>query len=170
MISVVSISTNIKEKKEQEAYQAQLEAERQAYQEMTAASRDNITPYVEYVGKYYKAGSKISLPSDLYKNMENVEFLGMKGSIDYGTTATSRDQNYYVRYCSWKSFEGFSEEEFQEIAKDLEAYFGCSPKVDSRDYTKGHTYRYFWFDSETELCVSYGHDLFMYLPDGSIEI
>lgn len=145
-------------------------SEKEVYQEMIVASRNNIDPYLEYVGKHYEAGSKISLPSDLYNNIENVEFMGMRGEIDYGTSATTKNQDYYVRYCSWTSLEGFSEEEFQEIAKDLENFFGNSPDIDGRNYKDGHTYRYFWTDPETKLCVSYGHGLFMYHSDGSIEI
>ena len=96
--------------------------------------------------------------------------MGMKGKIEYGTTATSNKQDYYVRYCSWTSFDWFSEEEFQALAEDLNNYFGYEADADPREYSSGNTYRYFWIDLDNDLYVPYGHGLFMYNDDGSIEI
>lgn len=170
----VRIITEIKEEK---AYQAQLEdkrrereerkeAERQAYEDLIEESKENIAPYLKYIGEDIPEGETIKIPSDLRDNLDNVEFMGLRGEIQYGKSRNGS----VVKYCSWTSVEGFSEEEFQEFSTKLTDYFGSDPEIDSRDYSKGHTYRYFWVDSDNGLCVSFGHNLFSYSPDGSIEI
>ena len=171
VLGALTLIGKYNEEKERQAYQTQLEAEQQAYQDMIEKSKENIVPYLKYIGEHYEAGEKISLPSDLYNNIEDVEFMGMRGKIEFGTTATSKKDDYYVRYCSWESFDGFSEEEFQSIAEDLNNYFGCEADVDSRHYYSGsHTHRYYWTDPHSGFHTTYGHGLFMYHTDGSIEI
>lgn len=170
LVGIVSIFANLKEQREQAAYQAQLEAEQQAYQALIEESKSNILPYLEYIGKRYEAGEKVSLPSDLYESIDNVEFMGLKGSIKYGTTAISKKDDYSVRYCSWTSIDGFSEEEFQAFVNTLNDYFGYEADADSRNYSTGHTHRYYWLDTYSGFFATYGHGLFMYHADGNIEI
>lgn len=164
-IAATAVIKTDKAKKEK-AYQEQLEAERQAYIALIEESKGNIAPYLEYIGQRIEKGENIKLSSELYENMDNVEFMGLRGEISYGKEKNGNK----IKYCSWSSFDGFSEEEFQAFSNELKNYFGYEAKIDSRDYTKGHTYRYYWVDPDNGLCVSFGHDLFMYMPEGSIEI
>ena len=131
-------------------------------------SRDSITPYLEYIGTSLSHDEKLSLPSELYNSMDNVAFMGMQGRITYGFKKLSTKK--YVNYCSWSSIEEVSESEFQKMSEWLEQYFDGEARTEFMEYSKGTTYRYFWEDTQTELCVSYGHDLFQYNPNGNVEI
>ena len=146
------------------------ENEKEKHRSMIADSRRNIAPYLEYIGSFYETGEKISLPSDLYDNMRKVEFMGLVGEVEFGTETISASDEYYIRYCSWTSFEGYSEEDFQTFAEKLNDYFGYEAVVRSKDYADGHTYRYFWSDLDNDFCVSCGHGLFAYHSNGSIVI
>lgn len=145
---------------------------------LLSESRENINPYLEYVGSYTDRSCSIQLPSNLYNNLKSIEFMGVKGEIDYGTVYVKKEDPLtfgemtvkYVKYCSWSSQKGFSEEDYQEFANKLNDYFRAEARTKSRQYVNGNTYWYYWEDSDTGLSVSFGHNLFGYSPNGNVEI
>lgn len=127
-------------------------------------SRNNITPYLSYIGTIIPSGESLKLEKKLYENMDNVEFMGMKGGISY------KSIDDYISSCTWTSFDFYSENEYREIAESLSIYFNAEPDADPMSYGSGNTYRYYWSDSDNGFIVSYAHGFFAYDPNGNIEI
>ena len=103
--------------------------------------------------------------------------MGFKGKIEYGAVYTKQEHPLLgeatvkqVKYCLWRSKQGFSDEEYQEIANKLNVYFGAEARTKCLQYFNGTTYWYYWEDPDNGLSVSLGHSLYGYSPDGCIEI
>lgn len=135
-------------------------------------SKENISPYLECIGNYYDENEKILLSGIAYENYKNknVDFMGIRGEIEFETKDTIRKDGYFVIGCSWISWQSFTEDEFRSFANELNTYFDSQAEIDSRDYVSGHTYRYYWVDPTNDYYVTYGHGLFAYHADGTIEI
>lgn len=139
----------IAEIREEKAYQAQLEAERQAYQTMLEESRKNIAPYLEVIPcRPDEETGKILLPSELYENIDNIEFLGLKGSI-----AFQKDEYGVIDTVYWRSHDFFTFDEHQEFVPLLNDFFGTEAVMGHYligQWTQKH---YYWEDDSIPTVV-----------------
>lgn len=127
-------------------------------------TKANITPYLEYIGKYVPDDEYLDIDDDLYKKREEVFFMGMKGTIQFYT------EDNYVYKCTWDSDEEFREEDDQKKIDDLYVYFGGEPTYDTSNYHIGDTYFYYWTDPNNNFSVICSRDFFEYGSPGSLEI
>lgn len=127
-------------------------------------SYNAISPYLDYVGTPHTEGESIKLTQSEYDNLDNVEFMDMRGEITFYT------KDGYISSCSWTSFNYYSENEYQAIADDLCEYFGMYADVDKKSYSTGNTYHYHWTDPYYGFDVTMAHGFFPYDPEGDIEI
>lgn len=133
-------------------------------QDKCLKSYNSISPYLHYIGTPHTKGESIKLTQSEYDNLDNVEFMGMRGIITFYT------RDGYISSCTWTSFNYYSENEYQTIANDLCVYFGTYTKVDKKSYSKGNTYHYHWADPYYGFDVTMAHGFSPYDPEGDIEI
>lgn len=127
-------------------------------------TKDNITPYLDYIGKYVPDDEYLDIDDDLYKKKDEVFFMGMKGFINFYT------EDNYVYKCTWDSDEEFREEDYQKKIDDLYVYFGEEPTYDTSSYHTGDTYFYYWTDPNNNFSVTCSRDFFGYDSPGRLEI
>lgn len=127
-------------------------------------TKDNITPYLDYIGTYVSDGEYLDVDDDLYKNRDEVFFMGMKGYVQFYT------EDNYVYKCTWDSDEEFREEDYQNKIDDLYVYFGEEPTYYASSYHTGDTYFYYWTDPNNDFSVTCSRDFFAYDSPGSLEI
>lgn len=127
-------------------------------------TKDNIMPYLDYIGAYVPDGEYLDIGDDLYKKKDEVFFMGMKGFINFYT------EDNYVYKCTWDSDEEFREEDYQKKINDLYVYFGEAPTYDTSSYHTGDTYFYYWTDPNNNFSVTCSRDFFGYDSPGRIEI
>lgn len=127
-------------------------------------TKDNITPYLDCIGKYVPDDEYLDIDDDLYKKKDEVFFMGMKGFINFYT------EDNYVYKCTWDSDEEFREEDYQKKIDDLYVYFGEEPTYDTSSYHIGDTYFYYWTDPNNNFSVTCSRDFFGYDSPGRLEI
>lgn len=127
-------------------------------------TKDNITPYLDYIGTYVPDGEYLDVDDDLYENRDEVFFMGMKGYVQFYT------EDNYVYKCTWDSDEEFREEDYQNKIDDLYVYFGEEPTYYASSYHTGDTYFYYWTDPNNDFSVTCSRDFFAYDSPGSLEI
>lgn len=127
-------------------------------------TKANITPYLDYIGKYVPDGEDLDIDDNLYKKRHEVFFMGMKGTVQFYT------EDNYVYKCTWDSDEEFREEDYQEKIGVLYTYFGGEPTYDTSTYHTGDTYFYYWTDLNNNFSVTCSRDFFGYDSPGSLEI
>lgn len=127
-------------------------------------TKDNITPYLDYIGKYAPDGEYLDIDDDLNEKKEDVFFMGMKGRI----TFIAKDN--YINKCTWKSDEEFTEEDYQKKIDDLYVYFGEKPTYTTLSYNANNTYIYYWTDANNGFSVTCSRDFFGYYSPGYLEI
>ena len=127
-------------------------------------TKANITPYLDYIGKYVPDDESLDIDDDLYKKKNEVFFMGMKGYINFYT------EDNYVYKCTWDSDEEFREDDYQKKIDDLYVYFGEEPTYTTSTYHTGDTYFYYWTDPNNNFSVTCSRDFFMYDSPGSLEI
>ena len=127
-------------------------------------TKNNITPYLDYIGKYVPDDEYLDIDDDLYKKKDEVFFMGMKGFVNFYT------EDNYVYKCTWDSDEEFREEEYQKKIDDLYVYFGEEPTYTTSTYHTGDTYFYYWTDPNNNFSVTCSRDFFAYGSPGRLEI
>lgn len=128
-------------------------------------SYEAISPYLDYVGNPHPDEDEaITLTQEEYENMDNVEFMGMRGEMSFQL------RDGYIFSCTWTSFDFCSEDEYREFAEGLYLYFENDPSIEAKSYGNGNTYHYFWVDPYYGFTVTMAHGFFPYDPDGKIEI
>lgn len=126
---------------------------------------DAISPYLNYVGNPHPDEDEaITLTKEEYDNIDNVEFMGMRGEMSF------KLRDGYISSCTWTSFDFCSEEEYREFAEDLHIYFDADPSVEAKSFGNGNTYRYSWIDPYFGFSVNMAHGFSPHDPDGKIEI
>lgn len=147
VLAITSVN-KIDEIKKEKAYQAEVEAKRQAYQNMLVESRNNITPYLELIPYIPDDTGKITLSSELYNNLDNVEFLGLNGSISF-----SKNDYGVFDTVSWRSHDFFTFDEHQEFVSLLNDYFGATAKLDHYLIGQWTQKDYYWEDDSVPTVV-----------------
>ena len=127
-------------------------------------TKANITPYLDYIGKYVPDGEDLEIDDALNQKKKEVFFMGMEGRITFDV------ENNYVYECTWKSDEEFTEEDYQKKIDDLYIYFGEEPTYTTLGYNTGDTYIYYWTDPNNDFSVTCSRDFFMYGSTGYLEI
>lgn len=127
-------------------------------------TKDNITPYLDYIGKYAPDGEYIEIDEALKEKRRNVSFMGMDGHISFDI------EDNYIYECSWESNDEFSEEEYQSKIDDLYLYFGEEPTYWIDSYHTGDTYFYYWTDPNNGFSVTCFRHFVMYDSAGYLKI
>lgn len=127
-------------------------------------TKENITPYLEYIGEYVPNGEYLDVGDELHEKKSNINFMGMNGHISYDV------KENYVYECRWVSDEDFKEEEYQKKIDDIYLYFGGEPTFTTIGYHTGDTYIYYWTDSNNGFSVTCSRLFSMYDSPGYIEI
>ena len=127
-------------------------------------TKENITPYLDYIGKYVPDGEDLEIDDALEEKKKEVIFMGMKGRITFDV------EDNYVYACTWESDEEFTEEDYRKKIDDLYIYFGEEPTYMTLEYHTGDTYIYEWIDSNNGFAVTCSRDFFKYGSTGYLEI
>lgn len=134
------------------------------FAEKATDSFDNISPYLDYVGVESDGYISDVITEELYKNIEDVEFWGKNGIVEYEI------HDGFIVSCTWSSFDFVSEKEFRKFAKELYLYFDQEADIKLDKNYDGSSYEYCYVDNYYNLDVRVGHDLFNYDPEGQIDI
>ncbi len=123
--------------------------EEKAYQIMIEESRNNIAPYLEIIPcRPDEETGKVLLPGELYKNIDNVEFLGLKGSISF-----PKDEYGVIDTVYWASNDFFTYDEHQEFVSKLDDYFGTKAVMDYDIIGQWTEKDYYWEDESVPSVV-----------------
>ncbi|MBQ7353123.1 MAG: hypothetical protein IJW54_03865 [Clostridia bacterium] len=118
-------------------------------QAMIDESRNNIAPYLEIIPcRPDEETGKILLPSELYKNRNNVEFLGLTGSISF-----EKDKYGVVDTVCWKSHDFFTFEEKQDFVYKLNDFFGADAVMEYDIIGQYTSKNYYWEDDTVPTVV-----------------
>ena len=118
-------------------------------QAMIDESKKNITPYLEIIPCLPdEETGKVILPTELYKNKDNVEFLGLTGSISY-----KKNKYGVINNVCWKSHNFFTFDEKQDFADELNDYFGTEPVIDYDVIGQYTSKNYYWEDNTVPTVV-----------------
>lgn len=131
----------------------------------TVKSFEGISPYLDYVGNPHPDEyDPITLSEEEYNNIDNVEFMGMRGEISF------KISDGCISSCTWTSLDNYPEKEYIDLAEDLSIYFEATPKSEQESNSKGNAYRYYWTDPYYGFYVTMAHGLNTYDPTGQIDI
>lgn len=112
-----------------------------AYQNMLVESHDNMAPYLELIPYRPDETGKIHLSSEMYNNLDNIEFLGLTGSVSF----SKNDYGVFDKV-SWRSHDFFTYDEHQEFVPLLNDYFGHKAKLDHYLIGQWTQKDYYWED------------------------
>lgn len=118
------------------------------YKNMLEESKQNIAPYLEQIPTQPNSEGKIELPSELHKNIDNVYFCGMSGSVSY-----KKDEYGVIDKVYWASHDFYTYDEHQEFAKILEDYFNSSAIIEREQYGQWNDVNYYWVDESVPCTV-----------------
>ena len=140
-------------------------------------SYNAITPYISHLGEAHESYQS-ALTEDEYSNIDNINFMGMKGDFKFNFefiySENGPDSVYYdsvyILSCTWSSLNYYSESEYREIADDLCTYFGEYIDINKRNTIYGNSYYYHWIDPYYGFDVTMAHGFSPYDPFGDIQI
>lgn len=113
-----------------------------------AASKENIAPYLDTLGQEAVDGD-ISILPEAAKNSNNVNFLNVIGSVSSHYTNESDTQ---IRAIEWVSNKHVSKEEFHSFISYLNMFEGSDYTIRSYDVLSNKTY--VWYDYSTRISVA----------------
>lgn len=145
--------------------------------EICEDSYNAIAPYISHLGEAHERYQSV-LTEDEYSNIDNINFMGMKGdfkfNFEFMYSENGPDSIYYdksyILSCTWSSLNYYSESEYRKIADDLCTYFGEYKGINKRNTIYGNSYYYYWIDPYYGFDVTMAHGFSPYDPFGDIQI
>lgn len=124
-------------------------------------SKDNIEPYLEHLRKLSPSDGGPDFDVELQLNSDKVSFLGLEGKVKY--RANNAGMIYEIL---WVSNTSVSEDDFRDMAQELDGLFQSKSRKDEESWGPGITYSYYWEDAAHDCIAIFHHGEDDYMVSG----
>ena len=119
----------------------------------SGSMNSEVEPYLDYLGG--AAGETVTLPTELYKDIDTVSFLGREGTVSYAQSigaAFMGDET--TDELTWESNDTVTHEEFEAFVNNANGYFGY--EAEEEEVLGDPCYR--WDETEPGCMVTASYD------------
>lgn len=130
-------------------------------QQILQESKDNIEPYLEHLRELSPSDGGPDFDVELQLNADRVRFLGLDGEVKY--RANDAGIIYEIR---WVSNSSVSEDDYRDMAQELDKLFQTKSRKDEESWGPGITYSYYWEDAVHDCVAVFHHGEDNYMATG----
>lgn len=112
-----------------------------------------VEPYLDYLGG--TAGETVTLPSELYEDVDTVSFLGREGAVSYAQSMGAAFMGEETTdELTWESNDTVTHDEYEAFVRSANEYFGY--EAEEEEVLGDPCYR--WNETEVDCMVTASYD------------
>lgn len=124
-------------------------------------SKNNIEPYLEHLRELSPSDGGPDFDVELQLNSDKVSFLGLEGKVKYRVNDAGM-----IDEIIWVSNTSVSEDDFRDMAQELDKLFQSNSRKDEESWGSGITYSYYWEDTAYDCIAIFHHGEDDYMVSG----